>query len=76
LQAEITFDPYKQAEFAPLMEAWFPLTYAVNSLNRSMGEADFYPFVLTPAVLEKLAFIHTTIQHARQGANHLLLHKH
>ena len=67
LQAEITFDPYKQVEFAPLMDAWLPLTYAVNSLNRSMGEQDFYPFVLTPPVLEKLAFIHTIIQHSRRG---------
>jgi hypothetical protein len=64
LRAEITFDPYKQAAFAPLIEAWLPLTYAVNSLTRSMGEQDFYPFVLTPPVLEKLDFIHTIVRKA------------
>jgi hypothetical protein len=64
LRAEITFDPYKQIAFRPLIEAWLPLTYAVNSLTRSMGEQDFYPFVLTPPVLEKLDFIHTIVRKA------------
>jgi hypothetical protein len=68
VQAEMTVDPYAQEAFAPLMDAWLPLTYAVNSLTRSMGEQDFYPFVLTPPVLEKLAFVHTMIQQACQGA--------
>lgn len=40
------------------MHAWLPLTFAVNSLNRSMGLSDLYPFVLSPAVIEKLRFIH------------------
>jgi hypothetical protein len=72
LHAEITFDPYQQEVFTPLLEAWFPLTYAVNSLTRSMGEADFYPFILTPPVLEKLHFIHTLIQKARSDAEGVL----
>jgi hypothetical protein len=29
-----------------------------------MGEQDFYPFVLTPPVLEKLDFIHTIVRKA------------
>jgi hypothetical protein len=60
----MTFAPYKQAAFAPLIQAWLPLTSAVNSLTRSMGEQDFYPFVLTPAVLEKLNLIHTIVRNA------------
>lgn len=40
-----------------LAEAWLPLTYAVNALNRSMGAEDLYPFVLSPAVAGKLAFV-------------------
>jgi hypothetical protein len=28
-----------------------PLTFAVNSINRSMGIADLYPFVLAPPVI-------------------------
>jgi hypothetical protein len=65
LQTEMIVDPFTQGAFTPLMNAWFPLTYAVNSLTRSMGYPDFYPFVLTPPVLEKFAFIHTIIQQAR-----------
>ncbi|HWL68282.1 MAG TPA: putative zinc-binding metallopeptidase, partial [Geminicoccus sp.] len=45
-----------------LIDAWLPLTFAVNSLNRSMGQPDLYPFVLSPAVIEKLGFIHDLVQ--------------
>ncbi|MCP9491025.1 MAG: putative zinc-binding metallopeptidase [Solirubrobacteraceae bacterium MAG38_C4-C5] len=40
-----------------LLQAWLPLTYALNAINRSMGAEDLYPFVLPPVVQEKLAFI-------------------
>jgi hypothetical protein len=40
-----------------LLGAWLPLTYALNAINRSMGAEDLYPFVLPPAVQQKLAFI-------------------
>jgi hypothetical protein len=40
-----------------LLAAWLPLTYALNAINRSMGAADVYPFVLTPEVQRKLAFV-------------------
>lgn len=36
---------------------WLPLSIALNQINRSMGEADLYPFVLSPAVLDKLEFV-------------------
>jgi hypothetical protein len=38
-----------------------PLTIALNSLNRSMGQPDLYPFVLSPPALEKLAFVHRLV---------------
>ena len=41
---------------------WRPLTYAVNSLNRSMGQPDLYPFVLSPPVLSRLDFVHRTVR--------------
>lgn len=44
-----------------LIDTWLPLTYALNALNRSMGEDDLYPFVLTPPVLDKLAFVHDLV---------------
>ena len=68
-QGEMTsqpdFDPYRVDAFAEVIEQWLPLTYALNSLNRSMGQPDLYPFVLAPAVLSKIDFVHRTIRQAR-----------
>ncbi|NOT45375.1 MAG: hypothetical protein HOP14_12300, partial [Acidobacteria bacterium] len=41
-----------------------PLTYAVNSLNRGLGLADAYPFVLPPAAVDKLRFVHDLVARA------------
>jgi hypothetical protein len=65
LQADIDFDPYAAADMDEILAGWLPLTYAVNSLNRTMGQPDLYPFVLTPAVVRKLAFIHLLARGAR-----------
>ena len=62
LAAEIDFDPYR-APIDRIVDAWLPLTFAVNSMNRSMGVPDLYPFVLSPPVLVKLSFIHACIHH-------------
>ena len=61
LAMTIEFDPYRQRDFDALIQAWLPLTYAVNSLNQSMGLPDLYPFVLAPTVLGKLRFVHGLI---------------
>jgi hypothetical protein len=66
LATEIDFDPHQEAALNRLITAWLPLTFAVNSLNRSMGQPDLYPFVLAPAVIAKLAFIHERV-HAWSG---------
>lgn len=58
IQASIQQDPYDITEFNQIITWWLPLTFAVNSLNRSMGHSDFYPFVISNAVVEKLRFIH------------------
>lgn len=39
-------------------EEWLPLAIALNQVNRSMGKADLYPFVLSGAVIDKLEFVH------------------
>jgi hypothetical protein len=44
--------------FDAILENWFPLTFALNSLNRGMGLPDAYPFVLSAAAIQKLRFIH------------------
>jgi hypothetical protein len=58
LSAVVDFDSHNAASMAQLIDAWLPITFAVNSLNRSMGQSDLYPFVLTPGTIEKLAFVH------------------
>ena len=57
LAAAIDFDPYK-AGLERLIDAWLPVEFATNSMNRSMGLTDLYPFLLSPKVIEKLGYIH------------------
>lgn len=54
--------------FEDLMDGWFPLTYLLNNLNRGLGLPDGYPFVLTPAAVGKLKFVHDTVW-ANRGAD-------
>jgi hypothetical protein len=68
LRAEIDFDPYAASGMAAILRAWLPLTYAVNSLNRAMGQADLYPFVLTQGVVRKLEFVHLLVRQAGGAA--------
>jgi hypothetical protein len=57
LAAAIDFDPYA-ADMDKLIDAWLPVEFATNNLNRSMGLADLYPFLLSPKVIDKLSFVH------------------
>ncbi|WP_341990877.1 putative zinc-binding peptidase [Azorhizobium sp. AG788] len=61
LQAEVTFQPYKAPDAAALITAFVPLTVAINAINRSMGQPDLYPFVLSAPVMQKLQFIHDIV---------------
>jgi hypothetical protein len=54
-------EPVENTSFDELMKQWFPLMYALNSLNRSLGLADAYPFTLSPKVVAKLRFVHKVI---------------
>jgi hypothetical protein len=60
-------EPSLQADAKPLqhfdqmIERWFPLTYVLNNLNRGLGLPDWYPFVLSEPVIEKLRFVHETV---------------
>jgi hypothetical protein len=49
-------------DFDELSQAWVPLTIALNSLNRSMGLPDLYPFVVPEAALRKIRFLHDVIE--------------
>lgn len=59
-------DPYEAASARQLIERWVPLALAMNSLNRSMGLSDFYPFVVSPAAAQKLDFIHNIVRSAQR----------
>ncbi|MCX8996392.1 putative zinc-binding metallopeptidase [Rhizobiaceae bacterium BDR2-2] len=62
MAVEVAFDPYRATSAAQLVAAWVPLSVAINSIQRSLGEGDIYPFVLTPAVTAKLEYIHQLVQ--------------
>jgi hypothetical protein len=59
--AVFDFHP-READMDQLIEAWLALTFAVNSINRSMGLHDLYPFVLAPTVAAKLTFVQQRIR--------------
>jgi hypothetical protein len=61
LSTEIDLDPYQSDNMEKLIGAWLPLTFAMNSLNRAMGNHDAYPFVLSPTVITKLGFVHSVV---------------
>lgn len=49
-----------------LFADWIRLAVGLNALNRSMGEADAYPFVLIEPVMHKLRWVHQLIEETRQ----------
>jgi hypothetical protein len=53
---------------ATLVETWLPLSNALNALNRTMGQPDVYPFILSPAVIKKLGAIHDFVHGDRVSA--------
>lgn len=53
------------ADFDKMMALWIQASIVLNSLNRSMGLPDPYPFVLHKPIQEKLRFIHDTIMHIK-----------
>ena len=67
----MTVDARQTAEshagFEQLLATWFPLTYALNSLNRGMGLPDLYPFVLSETAVEKLRFVHEVVEVERRA---------
>jgi hypothetical protein len=59
--AVFDFHP-RDTDIKHVVEAWLELTFAVNSLNRSMGLRDLYPFVLGPSAVVKLTFVQQRIR--------------
>lgn len=66
LAARVDFDVYAVQDIQTIIDAWLPMAFAINSLNRSMGQQDLYPFVISEPVIAKLGFIHALL-HQQQG---------
>jgi hypothetical protein len=62
--AKVDFDAYTAPDVETLIDTWLPLSLALNSLNRAMGQPDLYPFVLSTPAVEKLAMIHRLVHPA------------
>ncbi|OLF55136.1 putative zinc-binding metallopeptidase [Pseudomonas chlororaphis] len=58
--------------FLSFVNAWIELAGMLNELSRSMGQPDFYPFILPLPVIAKLHFIHLVIQQAGGKADEAL----
>lgn len=65
LETDVNRNPYETERFDRIVKMWIPLSNAMNSLNRSMGHQDFYPFVISPAIEKKLTFIHELCKKAK-----------
>jgi hypothetical protein len=65
LDTAINFNPYRSRNFQNVVDNWLPMAFAMNSINRCMGQPDFYPFVLSARAIEKLAFVHELIHASR-----------
>ena len=66
MAASIDFDPYQANSAEQLVSTWVPLSIAINSIQRSMGQSDSYPFVLSSPVIVKLEYLHRLVQKFEQ----------
>jgi hypothetical protein len=55
-------------EFAQMVREWVPLTLLGNSLSRSLGHEDIYPFALSYLALRKMQFVHEVVAAAGAAA--------
>lgn len=64
--SEDLYDPQAQGaeRFLLLLNAWVEMITVLNEMSRSMGQPDFYPFVMPREVVRKLHFIHIVIASA------------
>ncbi|MGM0912911.1 MAG: zinc-binding metallopeptidase family protein [Pseudomonadota bacterium] len=61
------WDPYMEPDAERLIHVAASLVARVNHVNRSMGLSDLYPFVLSDAARQKLAFVHDWLRRGAQG---------
>jgi hypothetical protein len=56
-------------EFLALLNSWIEMILVLNEVARSMGEPDFYPFVMSKPVVAKLQLINMIVADARPRAS-------
>jgi hypothetical protein len=59
--------------FLSLLNSWIEMTMVLNELARSMGQPDFYPFVMSKPTVAKLQFVHMVVEHQRSSGEDGLL---
>ena len=55
-------------QFLAFLNHWMQLTTMLNEMSHSMGQPDFYPFVLPHQVIAKLHFIHMVVGSCSEDA--------
>lgn len=65
IDGEEALDP---DDFDRLIAQWLPVSRMLNSLNRSLGLNDAYPFVLPDPVIAKLRFVHGVVRPSTTAA--------
>ncbi|GAA2516111.1 putative zinc-binding metallopeptidase [Rarobacter incanus] len=58
---DLSMTGYHNVDFGRILDTWHPLALAFNQINRSMGKADLYPFVIPAPVRKKMTFVHEVI---------------
>jgi hypothetical protein len=53
--------------FLSLLNSWIEMTMVLNELARSMGQPDFYPFVMSKPLVAKLQFVQLVVQDPRSA---------
>ncbi|EAQ77213.1 hypothetical protein DSM3645_04100 [Blastopirellula marina DSM 3645] len=67
LRVEFSPESAKDVSIDDMMKWWLSLAHVLNSANRCLGQADSYPFVLSPDVIEKLKLIHQLVTQSRSA---------
>lgn len=60
-------DQFSQQDFRSMANMWRSFAVALNELNRSIGLADAYPFVITQTIERKLAFVGKVVNRVGQN---------
>ncbi|MAA75943.1 MAG: hypothetical protein CMN28_14690 [Salinisphaeraceae bacterium] len=61
------WNPYSETDSAKLLHVAASIAVGINHVNRAMGLADLYPFLMAPATHGKLAFVHDWLRRGAQG---------